>query len=590
MAITIRYSTNSALQYNEIDLTEYLVSVGASGKKFLTKAPLQRILNEIESSALAFIGDNDGLDHYSARYRFYDANGTILNEHLVSLLSSNVHNSLPISTTAFYQPEGTVKLTIAIITTANLFKNPDLSQGSGNTFTHWTLTQPNRTNIRTYSEDYTNGGYNKFNTTIVANSTTSPFGTLTADSVYETAVNSAHRLEFSNSFISGNEYSVSHYVKKGNRDYFYILFFDDNGVFVSSTAFFNLATGAVGSVSAGITAFIEDAGNGWYRCIAKRTALATATGFIGLGISDSNGNVSAYLGDITKFLYYGGTQVEIGDATPYIFTTTTAVSTTLGEITQSTTGGIEGSRCLKLWVNTGGATFHQGVNQVDGVTYTIRFKARVDVVYPNAYVTGASDSVLINSTEWKTYSMQYVAIGTGNNDFYFDYSNDYDYGFVYLDDIEIFKTSYSLVTEERSFVYDFNCYNQKNEITWINKLGGQDTFVFTGLPIKEKTIERDKAIEYPMNGNFTAPNPIYQNRKIISSETMTLFTRCENEETARWLRDEIFDSIATYLRVGSEYYPILPQAPSVQVYNENGFNYQVTFKFNFAFDVNIQTI
>lgn len=400
MAITIRHSTNSALQYNEVDLSDYLISVGASGKKFLTEAPLRRILNATESCAISFIGDDDGLDGYSARYRFYDAEGNVLNEVLLSLSATNIHNSLPISTSVFYQPAGTTRLTVAIITAGNILKNGDFAQGSGNTFTHWT----------------------------------------------------------------------------------------------------------------------------------------------------KNGNV-----------------------------------------TQSTTEGIDGGRCLKLGINNDGTYIYQTANIVDTLVYTIRFKAKLPTMVGGAYVTGASDSVLITSTEWKTYSMDFVAVGTGANDFYFDYSNDADTGFVYLDDIEIFKKVYSLVTEERTFDYDAKCYDNTNEIAWINKLGGQDTFTFTGLPILEKDIQRDNAIEYSIRDNFIAPKPIYQNRSIKSSEIMTLFTRCENEETARWLRSELFDSIATYLRVGNNYFPIQIRG-NVEVYNENGFNYQVTAKFNFAFDVNIQTI
>ena len=51
------YTSNAALQYNVTnDLTDYMLNdTGVTGKKFLTEAPLTKIMPENELSALYFL-------------------------------------------------------------------------------------------------------------------------------------------------------------------------------------------------------------------------------------------------------------------------------------------------------------------------------------------------------------------------------------------------------------------------------------------------------------------------------------------------------------------------------------------------------
>lgn len=260
-----------------------------------------------------------------------------------------------------------------------------------------------------------------------------------------------------------------------------------------------------------------------------------------------------------------------------------------GSITQTT--GIGGKRAIRLVKDNGNDLYiEQSSVLTNGISYTgvIYAKTPIDSViqiYNNIGNDFVAEIEVASSSEFIRYEFDFSSTDTGFIIALRDENTE-----VTIDRVYIRKSDSADLTETRCFVLDSNCYQHENQIQWVNKLGGKETFVFTGLPIKEKSIERDINIKRPIIDNFSAPNPIYQSRQISSREVISLFTRCNNEDTARWVRNEIFDCVAIYLLIGSEYYPIIPEASSIQVYNENGFNYNVIFRFRFAFDVNIQSI
>ena len=76
-------------------------------------------------------------------------------------------------------------------------------------------------------------------------------------------------------------------------------------MFGSDFVYFNLSTGAVGTTDSDITASIESCGNGWYRCIATRTALASANGRIVLYLADADNSTSYDGGSYSGVLLWG---------------------------------------------------------------------------------------------------------------------------------------------------------------------------------------------------------------------------------------------------------------------------------------------
>jgi hypothetical protein len=110
-------------------------------------------------------------------------------------------------------------------------------------------------------------------------------------------------------------------------------------------ASFNLTSGTVGDTQAGVTARIENYGNGWYRCSISRAATISATPsspfFFNSQNSDSATSVT-FTGDGTSGAFLWGAQLETGSvATSYIPTTAGTGSRSADVI--SVSGAVSGS-------------------------------------------------------------------------------------------------------------------------------------------------------------------------------------------------------------------------------------------------------
>lgn len=164
-------------------------------------------------------------------------------------------------------------------------------------------------NILGYTEDFGDASWTKGNSTITINSTTSPTGTLTADSLVENTLNTTHLVSNTTGITtSADNYTLSVYAKKANRDWVYLNLY--NGT-TSLFAWFNLNTGAVGTVQSGLTAAIQDAGSGWYRLSVTRTLPSTSNCFIQYG-SASADNTTTFVGNGLVAAYLWGAQFELG--------------------------------------------------------------------------------------------------------------------------------------------------------------------------------------------------------------------------------------------------------------------------------------
>ena len=111
-------------------------------------------------------------------------------------------------------------------------------------------------NLVQYSEQIDNAAWGKVNATITSNATTAPDGTLTADKFESTSASPDTQFF---QVINSPSNTISFYAKEGNIN---IL-----SVWIGGLVSFNLNTG---TVTAG-TATMENAGNGWWRCIISTT-------------------------------------------------------------------------------------------------------------------------------------------------------------------------------------------------------------------------------------------------------------------------------------------------------------------------------
>jgi hypothetical protein len=166
-------------------------------------------------------------------------------------------------------------------------------------------------NLLQESKTFSNAVWTKQDSSITANATTAPNGTLTADKLVENTSTSAHSVWQANN-LPNQTYTYSFYAKASERVWVYTR--GDIGL-----NYFNVSTGVVGTTSAGATSTIENVGNGWYRCIVTKTFHPQFNTQIAISTAD---NIDSYTGNGTSGIFLWGAQLNIGaTAKPYFPTT-----------------------------------------------------------------------------------------------------------------------------------------------------------------------------------------------------------------------------------------------------------------------------
>ena len=191
------------------------------------------------------------------------------------------------------------------------------------------LVEGQRTNLALYSEQFDNAYWSKSGATVSANVTTSPDGTINADSLIESVLNENHKI-FRNitSILASTPYSYSIKVKPNGRQW---IFFSQFGLDNSRIWFDvqNAQVGTISNASASTTysnAKIETLTNGWVNI--SFTFTTTFTVFYNhILLASANGINTTYLGDGTSGVYLWGAQLEAGSyATSYIPTVASSVT------------------------------------------------------------------------------------------------------------------------------------------------------------------------------------------------------------------------------------------------------------------------
>ena len=177
-------------------------------------------------------------------------------------------------------------------------------------------------NLLTWSEMFSDASWNKIGSTITANTTTAPNGTLTADTFSGDGIIGNHQVTQSTSYAIGLSYTYSLYAKKGTNNF--IQFTSSFSAFGSNSyANFDLNNGVLGTVGSTATATITSVGDGWYRCTMTSTATATTTGTIANTLITSATSPRAEANTLSTSLFIWGAQfVEGTSALTYQPTTT----------------------------------------------------------------------------------------------------------------------------------------------------------------------------------------------------------------------------------------------------------------------------
>ena len=258
--------------------------------------------------------------------------------------------------------------------------------------------EPQRNNLVTYSEDFSQSYWTKTSVSITSNSILSPDGNLNASTITEGSTLNNHRISV-NGLVGSGTHTVSVFAKANDRNWLIIRNAANN-------AWFDVLNGVVGTVESG-NGSIENYGNGWYRCSVTMSSLSTPA----VGVSDNNGSYS-YQGNGIGSLYIYGAQLEVGSyPTSYIKTQGTAqtrladvcnnganeqvINSTEGvlyaeiaplanDLTNRHIGISDNTRAnrLQIFFNTYGTTQIRTLNLVNSVKY---FDMQTNVTLVNGY-------------------------------------------------------------------------------------------------------------------------------------------------------------------------------------------------------------
>lgn len=173
--------------------------------------------------------------------------------------------------------------------------------------------EPQRTNLLTWSQDFSNAVWGKVNGTITPNAITAPDGTLSADRLVWDAVFGFHLFAHSITFTAGSSYVGGYFFKANTLDK--IQLYTAGNAWIGNTVYanFDLTNGTIGNKTSN-DAGVIDYGNGWYYCYLVDVAAASNSGVIGIsGIeSITDGYRYNFTGDGVSNLYIWNAQLEEG--------------------------------------------------------------------------------------------------------------------------------------------------------------------------------------------------------------------------------------------------------------------------------------
>jgi hypothetical protein len=208
------------------------------------------------------------------------------------------------------------------------------------------LIEESRSNLVTYSSQFDNAAWTKTASTITADTIVSPDGTLNGEKLVDTATSAIHKIEQTQTVTNGASYTISVFAKAAERSW--LIIYEDSGA--SNYAFFNLTTGALGTVNAG-TSTITPVGNGWYRCTLTHTQTIGTSERVRIAVSNAN-TTFTYTGDGYSGIYIWGVQLEAGAfATSYIPTVASQVTRAADSASMTGTN-------FSSWYNFGSGTLY----------------------------------------------------------------------------------------------------------------------------------------------------------------------------------------------------------------------------------------
>jgi len=199
------------------------------------------------------------------------------------------------------------------------------------------LIEEARTEAHPYNCALDDASWVKSNISITADDAAAPDGTTTMDKVVQTNLSASNHVRKATTFysyVAGTTYMFAVVAKAAGRDWIYL---QPTGGFGTTRAYFNVTAGTVGTLTAGVTAYITPLGGGLFRCVMLVTATITAGGSLYL-TSTTADNTPSPTGDGVNGLHAWAFALQAGDSVTSIIPTTTTTVTRAADVATITNG------------------------------------------------------------------------------------------------------------------------------------------------------------------------------------------------------------------------------------------------------------
>lgn len=160
-------------------------------------------------------------------------------------------------------------------------------------------------NILSKTEEFENAVWSKDSVSITPNATTAPDGTITADRINLSSGLAYYHVFQRPTVPAGVPISHSIHVKRFNTDWVWISPFGSS----EGLCWFNVNTGAFGTVAGSVNASVDTLVDGWYR-LKFSTTSGSSVNQASLGVSNSNGAL-AFTATGVEGVYIWGAQTEL---------------------------------------------------------------------------------------------------------------------------------------------------------------------------------------------------------------------------------------------------------------------------------------